>query len=79
MDKPKIKYEITGGELKTPLEGEIIIPPENTARKDIEEGEFKIITEPTSKEVAEIVAKAKRDGIIGDIPNPDEKSSENGR
>ena len=78
MDKPKIKYEIVGGELKTPLEGEIIIPPENTARKDIEEGEFRIITEPTSKEVEAFVEDAKRKGIT-DIPNPEEKLGENGR
>ena len=64
MDK---EYEVRGGIVQTPERGNIEIPPEKTARKDIVEGELVIKTEVTPEKVSEMVETAKRNGIT-EIP-----------
>ena len=64
----KIKCEFTGGELKTPEGGSIGVPPKNTGRKDLEEGELLLVAaEIPQKGEITVVANAKNHGIM-EIP-----------
>lgn len=66
----EIVYEITGGIVKTPEKGTIIIPPEKTGRKDLEVGEM-VITRAmgNSRREEQLSIKARENGIkeIGPI------------
>lgn len=64
----KIVYEITGGIVGTPERGSIVIPPEETGRKDLEVGEMVLTRaiENSSRE-EEVVGEARRNGIT-EIP-----------
>ena len=61
------KYEVTGGVLETPEQGRIILPPEQSGRKDIEEGALVIKTLATPRDLARAVAVAKQNGMT-EIP-----------
>lgn len=70
------EYEITGGIVETPEQGNIVMPPEKSGRKDIVEGELTIskaveIPENTAKRVKE----AKKRGIT-EIPPQKETDQE---
>lgn len=61
------EYEVLGGVLETPEKGSVKLPPEQSGRKDIEEGLIVIKTTETPKNLAKAVAMAKQNGIT-EIP-----------
>lgn len=70
------EYEITGGIVETPEQGNIVMPPEKSGRKDIVEGELTISKAvETPENVAKRISEAKRRGIT-EIPPQKETDQE---